>query len=57
VGDSIENDVRGALDAGVAAVLLRRAGSEGPAELELPAGVPVIETLEQLPGVIGQRAG
>jgi putative hydrolase of the HAD superfamily len=57
VGDSIENDVRGALRAGIAAVLLRRAGSDESAELELPARVPVIDSLEQLPAVIGEQAG
>lgn len=46
VGDSIEHDVRGALDAGLHAVLLRRADGEAQAR---PPGVPVISTLTDLP--------
>jgi putative hydrolase of the HAD superfamily len=57
VGDSIENDVLGALRAGLGAVLLRRRRSERCEAGELPPGVPVIHSLEQLPGVIGERAG
>jgi putative hydrolase of the HAD superfamily len=57
VGDSLENDVRGALRAGIGAVFLRRAGSEDPAELDLPADVPVIDSLERLPAVIAEQAG
>jgi putative hydrolase of the HAD superfamily len=49
VGDSLEHDVRGALAAGVQAVLLRRdgAGAEGP-----PAGVPTIPSLADLAGLL-----
>jgi putative hydrolase of the HAD superfamily len=49
VGDSIENDVRGALTAGIGAVLLRRAAAATPG---LPSGVPVIRTLDELASVI-----
>jgi putative hydrolase of the HAD superfamily len=46
VGDSLKADVEGALAAGMRAVLLRRSG-EMPTGL--PANVPVIRTLEELP--------
>jgi putative hydrolase of the HAD superfamily len=46
VGDSLEHDVRGALAAGIAPVLLRRAGAE---PVRVPPDVPVISTLAELP--------
>jgi FMN phosphatase YigB (HAD superfamily) len=49
VGDSIKHDIDGALAIGMRAVLLRRSG-EVPANL--PAGLPVIQTLTVLPSVI-----
>ena len=49
VGDSITHDIDGALAIGMRAVLLRRSG-EVPANL--PAGLPVIQTLTVLPSVI-----
>ena len=49
VGDSIRHDIDGALAIGMRAVLLRRSG-EVPADL--PAGLPVIQTLTMLPSVI-----
>ena len=49
VGDSIRHDIDGALAIGMRAVLLRRSG-EVPADL--PAGLPVIQTLTVLPSVI-----
>jgi HAD superfamily hydrolase (TIGR01509 family) len=49
VGDSIKHDIAGALAIGMRAVLLRRSG-EVPADL--PAGLPVIQTLTVLPSVI-----
>ena len=49
VGDSIRHDIDGALAIGMRAVLLRRSG-EVPADL--PAGLPVIQTLTMLPLVI-----
>lgn len=45
VGDSLKADIVGALGAGMRAVLLRRSG-DMPAEL--PSGVPVIHTLDDL---------
>ena len=45
VGDSLAHDIQGALNAGWAAVLLRRSG-EVPTVL--PAGVPVIQSLPEL---------
>lgn len=57
VGDSVANDVQGALAAGIAAVLLRRpsAGAsptpEGP---DPPEGVPVIGSLDELSSVIAR---
>jgi putative hydrolase of the HAD superfamily len=55
VGDSIANDVHGALAAGIAAVLLRRPSPRAPGAGEAadpPAGVPVIGSLDELPNVI-----
>ena len=49
VGDSLKHDIDGALAIGMRAVLLRRSG-EVPADL--PAGLPVIQTLTVLPSVI-----
>ena len=49
VGDSIAHDIDGALAAGMRAVLLRRSG-EMPANL--PAGLPVITTLADLPPLL-----
>jgi len=45
VGDSLAHDVLGAREAGVAPVLLRRAGEDGPPP---PPGVPVISSLAEL---------
>lgn len=50
VGDSLDQDIHGALAAGIRAVLLRR----GDAELgEQPPGVPSISSLAQLPPLLG----
>jgi putative hydrolase of the HAD superfamily len=49
VGDSVRHDIEGALAAGMRAVLLRRSG-EVPAQL--PAGLPVITTLTDLPPLL-----
>ena len=49
VGDSIKHDIDGALAIGMRAVLLRRSG-EVPADL--PAGLPVITALTDLPGLL-----
>jgi putative hydrolase of the HAD superfamily len=46
IGDSLEQDVAGALLAGIAAVWLRRGG--GSAAGEAPPGVAVIATLDEL---------
>jgi putative hydrolase of the HAD superfamily len=51
VGDSIENDVCGALAAEIGAILLRR-GAPSEASAEPLVGVPVIGSLDELPGVI-----
>ncbi len=53
VGDSVRQDVEGALDAGLRAVLLHRGDGEHPRERELSArGVPVIRTLTELPDLV-----
>jgi FMN phosphatase YigB (HAD superfamily) len=67
VGDSVEEDVRGALGAGITPVLLRREPSArytsrrvtgAPAAAEgVPAGVPVINSLEELPTIICAQGG
>ena len=49
VGDSIKHDIEGALAIGMRAVLLRRSGEVPP---DLPAGLPVIQTLTVLRSVI-----
>ena len=49
VGDSIAHDIEGALAAGMRAVLLRRSGEVPP---NLPAGLPVITTLSDLPPLL-----
>ena len=49
VGDSLKADVEGALAAGLRAVWLRRAG-DVPAGV--PASVPVIRRLHELPAII-----
>jgi putative hydrolase of the HAD superfamily len=46
VGDSLEEDVMGAVAAGCGAVWLRRTPGDG----EVPEGVPVIRTLDELVG-------
>lgn len=46
VGDSYRHDIEGALSAGWRAVLLNRSGEHRP---NLPAGLPVITTLADLP--------
>ena len=48
-GDSPREDVEGALAAGLRAVLVARNGPAPP----VPAGVPVIATLGELPGTVG----
>jgi putative hydrolase of the HAD superfamily len=50
VGDSVEADVEGALRAGIRPVLLARDGSP-PA----PPGVPVLATLDGLPGLVASE--
>lgn len=49
VGDSLAHDIQGALQAGMRAILLRRSG-ELP--VHLPAGLPVIKTLADLPPLL-----
>jgi putative hydrolase of the HAD superfamily len=59
VGDSLEEDVGAAQAAGVAAVLLvrepaaRAVGRREATAVEVPAGVPVISSLQELPALIG----
>jgi HAD superfamily hydrolase (TIGR01509 family) len=52
VGDSPEQDVEGALGAGVAAVLLRRAGPPAAVVRGAVGGVPIISTLAELPPLL-----
>ncbi len=53
VGDSVRQDVEGALRAGMRAVLLHRSDEPHPKASELAAiGVPTIPSLADLPGVI-----
>jgi putative hydrolase of the HAD superfamily len=50
VGDSVRQDIEGALNAGMRAVLLDRAGTAS--ELGRSIGVPVIRSLRELPELI-----
>ncbi len=53
VGDSVRQDVEGALRAGMRAVLLHRGGGPHASEVELAAGgVPIIRSLRELPELI-----
>jgi len=56
VGDSIRQDVEGALQAGMDAVLLNRSTEPHPRESELAAiGVTVVRSLEELPSLVARR--
>jgi FMN phosphatase YigB (HAD superfamily) len=56
VGDSIRQDVEGALQAGMDAVLLNRSTEPHPREGELEAiGVTVVRSLEELPSLVARR--
>jgi HAD superfamily hydrolase (TIGR01509 family) len=48
VGDSLAHDIEGARRLGMRGVLVTRAGAPGPA----PAGVPVIQSLRELPPLL-----
>ena len=53
VGDSVRQDVDGALGAGMRAVLLHRSPGPHPREIEFAAsGVPVIHSLTELPPLV-----
>ena len=53
VGDSVRQDVEGALRAGMRAVLLHRGGGPHASEVQLAAGgVPIIRSLRELPELI-----
>ena len=49
VGDSVNHDIRGALQVGMKGVLIERSATSDTPRLE---GVPVIRTLTDLPGVL-----
>ena len=54
VGDSVSQDVEGALRAGMRAVLLHRGDGTHPRDRELAsAGVAVLRSLSQLPDILG----
>jgi len=54
VGDSVRQDIDGALGAGMRAILLHRGEGTHPRESELTGrGVPVIRSLVELPGLVG----
>ena len=53
VGDSVRQDVEGALRAGMRAVLLNRGDRPAPREADLRAqGVPIIRSLHELPNLV-----
>ena len=53
VGDSVRQDVEGALGAGLRAVLLHRGEVSHPRDRELKsAGVPIVRSLRELPALI-----
>jgi HAD superfamily hydrolase (TIGR01549 family) len=51
VGDSVRQDVEGALRAGMRAALLRRGGAPAP-EAAGPLGVPIIRSLDELAALL-----
>jgi FMN phosphatase YigB (HAD superfamily) len=51
VGDSVRQDVEGAMRAGMRAVLLHR-GNSAPPALANELGAPVIRTLRELPKLV-----
>ena len=54
VGDSVRQDVEGALGAGMSAILLHRGDGAHPRESELARrGVPIIRSLAELPAMVG----
>jgi HAD superfamily hydrolase (TIGR01662 family) len=54
VGDSIRQDVEGALRVGMRAVLLHRSSSPHPRAEELTAaGIPIIRSLSEVPTLVG----
>lgn len=56
VGDSVRQDIEGALAAGMAAVFLRRAGQPHPEQQRLAErGVPTISSLAELPALLASR--
>jgi len=58
VGDSVSQDIEGALRAGMRAVLLHRGGGPHPRERELAgSGVSVIQSLADLPAAIAKLPG
>ena len=53
VGDSVSQDIEGALRAGMRAVLVHRGDTVHPRDQQLAsAGVPVVRSLSQLPDLI-----
>lgn len=57
VGDSVSQDIEGALRAGMRAVLLHRGDGTHPRDRELAsAGVSVLRSLSQLPDILGFRS-
>lgn len=56
VGDSVEHDVQGAMRAGISPVLVRRGdpAAQHDAGEDVPAGVPVLASLEELPRLAEQ---
>lgn len=49
VGDSLAHDIHGARTIGMQGVLIERSAT---AEMDVPDGVPVIRTLDELPGLL-----
>jgi REG-2-like HAD superfamily hydrolase len=54
VGDHVDADVEGAIAVGIGAVLIDRAGRYAPSDV--PAGVPVIRSLEELLPIVDARS-
>ena len=53
VGDSVRQDVDGPLRVGMRAILLNRTGRAHPEEQTLlSAGVPTVQTLAEVPGLL-----
>ncbi len=58
IGDNVRDDIEGALQAGMRAVLINRGGNVHPdAAAMAAADVPIVTSLREVPGLIGAATG